>query len=441
MEGPLPKGIIPGGIVPGGPKPDTSLVPTPEPHSEPEKDPAYGWVMVWVCFLLGALAFGILGSVGVFLKPLVAEFGWSRGETSFGYSMLAFSSAIMGVAWGYVADRYGTERLIMAGVFAMVISLLGLSHLTELWHFYAAYFLFGAVAFSTFMGPLFGNVGHWFKRNPGMAMGIAAAGGALGQGVIPFIVRLLITEYDWRTAYFILAVTYLILAVPLAHLVRDPPSRKLAQSNAPVQLDPRYPLRSTEIMAWICIAVVFCCICMAVPIVHIVPLISDRGVSPETAASVLLVLMLAGVFGRIAGGKFADKLGPLPTFMLASAGQAILVVWFPHVESMAGVYVLAVAFGFCYSADMISILTCMRLMTPVHMAGRALGLGAAFGMVGMGLGGYLGGVLFDLQGNYDWAFTTAGLAGGVNFLILIGLTLRLKMARRSMAQTQTTTGG
>ena len=250
MEGPLPKGIVP-----GEPAPDPE--PDPAPTPAPEKDPVYGWVMVWVCFILGALAFGVLGSVGVFLKPLVAEFGWSRGQTSFGYSMLSFSSAIMGVAWGYVADRYGSERLIMAGVFAMVVSLLGLSHLTELWHFYAAYFLFGAVGFSTFMGPLFGNVGHWFKQNPGLALGIAAAGGAMGQGVIPFIVRLLITHYDWRTAYFVLAVAYLIVAVPLAHLVRDPSSRKQARSSAPEPLNPRYPLPAAEIMTWICVAVVF----------------------------------------------------------------------------------------------------------------------------------------------------------------------------------------
>jgi MFS family permease len=386
--------------------------------------------MVWVCFILGGLAFGVLGSVGVFLKPLVAEFGWSRGQTSFGYSMLSFSSAIMGVAWGYIADRYGSERLVMAGVFSMVVALLGLSHLTELWHFYAAYFLFGAVGFSTFMGPLFGNVGHWFKHNPGLAMGIAAAGGALGQGVIPFIVRLMISEYDWRTAYFVLAVAYLIIAVPLALAVKDPSSRRQVQTNAPARLDPRYPLPAMEIMGWICAAVIFCCITMAMPIVHVVPLISDRGIAPETAASVLLVLMLAGVAGRIAGGKFADLLGPLPTFVLASAGQTILVIWFPHIDSMIGIYLLAVFFGFAYSADMVSILTCMRLMTPVHLAGRALGLGTAFGMVGMGIGGYLGGVFYDLHGHYVWAFAAAGLSGGINLLILTGLTLRLRLARR-----------
>ena len=399
--------------------------------TEPEGDPVQGWVMVGVCFVLGGLAFGVLGSVGVFLKPLVAEFGWSRGQTAFGYSMLSFASAIMGVAWGYVADRYGSERLIMAGAFSMVVALLGLSHLSQLWHFYAAYFLFGAVGFSTFMGPLFGNVGHWFKHNPGLALGIAAAGGALGQAVIPFIVRLMISEYDWRTAYFVLAVAYLIIAVPLALAVKDPPSRKAVQTNVRVQTDPRYSLPPIEIMTWVCAAVIFCCITMSMPIVHLVPLISDRGIAPETAASVLLVLMLSGAAGRIAGGKFADLLGPLPTFMLASAGQTILVIWFPHIDSMIGIYILAVAFGFAYSADMVSIITCMRLMIPVHLAGRAIGLGTAFGMVGMGLGGYLGGALYDLHGDYVWAFAAAALSGGINLLILSGLVLRLGMARRN----------
>ena len=75
-------------------------------HSEElEKDPPYGWLMVFVVFSLSALSFGVVGSISVFLKPLSAEFGWGRGDTSLGYTAAAFSSALFGVLWGFVADK------------------------------------------------------------------------------------------------------------------------------------------------------------------------------------------------------------------------------------------------------------------------------------------------------------------------------------------------
>ena len=79
------------------------------------KDPAYGWVMVFAVFLLSALAFGALGSISVFLIPLSTEFGWSRGETSLGYTVISFSSALFGVLWGYIADRFGTRWFGLIG--------------------------------------------------------------------------------------------------------------------------------------------------------------------------------------------------------------------------------------------------------------------------------------------------------------------------------------
>ena len=94
---------------------------------EQPRDPAYGWVMVFVVFLLSALAFGALGSISVFLKPLVAEFGWSRGQTSFGYTVISFSSAVFGVLWGYIADRFGTRWFGLIAAFAMSGSLFALS--------------------------------------------------------------------------------------------------------------------------------------------------------------------------------------------------------------------------------------------------------------------------------------------------------------------------
>ena len=332
--------------------------------------------MVAVTFVLTGLAFGGLASVGVFLKPLAAEFGWSRGDISAGYTIVALSSALAGIGWGLLSDRIGARGPAVVGVLAMAVALLLLSRQASLWHFYALCFVYGALGHGAASVPLYANVGYWFARNPGLAMGAMAAGGAMGQGVVPFVARLLISEFDWQTAYMILAAGYLVIGLPITALVRDPPARlngMFGNSEEPDRSE--VPLAPREVITWISVAVIFCCTCMSVPIMHVVALVSDRGFTPEEAASVLLVLMIAGTLGRVLGGKLTDMIGALQAYMLMSFGQTVLVGWFPYVHSLSGTYALAAVFGIAYSGVMAGLLICLRVMVPARYAGRAMGIG------------------------------------------------------------------
>jgi MFS family permease len=386
-----------------------------------------GWRMVWITFVISGLAFGVLGSVGVFLKPLIAEFGWTRGEASFGYTAAAFSAATFGIVWGVVADRIGTRPLVLMGVVFLSLSLFVLSNQTALWQFYLGYGIFGALGLSSVTGPLYASIGHWFSRNAGLAMGVMASGAAVGQGAIPFIARYLITDYGWQTAYFAMACVYIVVGLPMALLIKDPPSRIAARKSKGAAADEQvFVLPPREIVTWISCAVVFCCICMSVPIVHVVAMTSDRGVDPQSAAAVLLLIMLAGAFGRILGGKVADMTGVLKAFLMMSLGQTVLVIWFPHVEALWLLYGFSILFGIFYSGVMATILVSLRVLVPARHAALAMGVGGFFGWAGMGLGGYFGGVIFDATGDYVWSFSTAALAGAVNLMILAALFLRVR---------------
>ncbi len=400
------------------------------------RDPAYGWVMVVVVLLLSALSLGGLGAVGVFLKPLAAEFGWGRGETALGYTAISIGAAVMGPIWGYMADKYGSRPLAFIGVGVLTLSMWLQSNTTSLWQFYASYLLFGGLGLSALGGPLLANVGFWFRRNPGLAIGLTTAGGALGQAIIPYGARLLISSYDWQTAYFAMAGLFLVVGLPLCFLVRESPWRLAQLGKDTAEETPHdFPLPPVEVISWICLAVVFCCICMAVPLVHVVAMVSDRGIQPETAASVFMVLMIAGIFGRILGGKACDLIGALPTYMIAAISQACLAFLFPHIASLTGLYVLAVLYGISYSAIMSSFMVCIRMMVPPGIAARGTGFVSSFGMLGMGIGGYAGGALFDVTGDYVWSYTAAGMAGLVNFGILCMFLLRIRLARQALQGT------
>ena len=389
-----------------------------------DKDPSYAWVMVACVFVLSALSFGTLASLSVFLKPLSLEFGWSRGQTSFGYTVISFASAAFGVFWGYIADKYGTRWFGIVAALMMSLSLFLLSKQTNIYHFYGFYFLFGAFGNAMVTAPLFANVGFWFRKNPGLALGITAAGGAVGQGLIPYFSGIIIESDGWQAAYYSMAIIYLLIAIPAALFIRESPWREQARTS--VEEEPRdFPLSEKEAITWLCSAVIFCCICMSVPIVHLVPLLTDAEFTIEFATSVLMVLMFCGAFGRILGGKLGDVIGALPAYILMSLGQTISVIWFPYVTNPIGLYLLAAFFGFTYSGVMSSILVTTRMVVSAKYAGRANSLGSFFGWTGMGMGGFFGGYFYDLYGDYFWSFAFASFMGVINLLVLFRFLARI----------------
>jgi MFS family permease len=389
--------------------------------------------MVFVVFLLSALAFGALGSISVFLKPLVTEFGWSRGQTSFGYTVISFSSAVFGVLWGYIADRFGTRWFGLIAAFAMSGSLFALSQQASILQFYGLYFLFGAFGNAMVTSPLFANVGFWFTHKPGLALGITASGGAVGQAVVPYLCALSLEQYGWQTTYMLSAACYLALALPVALLIRESPSREQARLQMVDEVR-TFPLSEREVIVWISVAIIFCCTCMSVPIVHLVPLLTDSGFSLDQATTVLMVLMFSGALGRILGGRLGDLIGALPSYMVMSAGQTLSVFWFPFLDSTAAIYFVAVVFGFTYSGVMSAILVCTRMMVSAKVAARAMSITSFFGWFGMGAGGFMGGYLFDLTGNYDAAFIGAMIVGFINLAILTLFALRIRRQSRGLVE-------
>ena len=385
----------------------------------------YGWAMVLVVFTLSGLAFGSMASISVFLKPVSLEFGWSRGQTSFAYTIASFASAAFGVIWGQVADKYGTKWFGLAGAISMSLTLLALSSLDSIYQFYLLYFLFGALGSALLFSPLYANVGFWFRENPGLALGIAASGGAVGQAFIPHLSGILILSYGWQSAYIYLALIYISISLPISLLIKESPWRVDARSDA-ISDERHFPLSEKAVVAWISFAVIFCCVCMSVPIMHLVPLLTDKGFSLEFSTFVLMLLMICGAFGRIFGGMLGDYIGALPGYFLMSLGQTIFVVWFPHLVSPLGIYVVAALFGFTYSGVMSSILVCTRMMVSAKFGARAMSLTSFFGWIGMGLGGFLGGYLFDIYGDYTWAFTIAGISGFINLIVLSFFFLQIR---------------
>jgi len=268
---------------------------------------------------LVAMNFGAFGSIPVFLKPVSEEFAWPRGATSLAYTVGTLAIASAGIVWARLADRRGTRPVVLVGALAQPAALFLLSGIGSLPEFYLFYMLLGGVGFAAVNVPIIANVGLWFTRNKGLALGIVSAGGALGQGVVPFVAAYLISASGWRRAYLTLSVAYLLVGPLLALLVRTPPPLSgPARGGAASGVDRPRSLSPVAAVTWLSAAAIFCCVTMAVPIVHTVSMLTDRGVPYANAVLVFFVIMASGVFGRVVLGRLTDRLGGLRAYLLTS---------------------------------------------------------------------------------------------------------------------------
>jgi MFS family permease len=330
---------------------------------------------------------------------------------------------------GIANDRLDSRPITVFGTLAMGAGLVAVGWQSDLGAIQVIYLAIGVFGFACVYTPVLATVGLWFDKGRGLAMGIVTAGGALGQGIMPGLMQPMITAYGWRMAFIVVGIGYLLVIAPLMWLIAKP--EHVAQTSGPraPAHDTSWPMPPAIGIAWLSLAGLFCCASMAVPLVHLVALLADRGLSDSLTASLILVVMLSAAGGRIVFGLFADRHGVLAAYALAVLSQTATVYWFVPLSSLAWLWGLAALFGFGFGGVMTTLLLCARAAAPARMSGLATSLVTLFAWVGMGLGGYQGGYCFDVTGTYTASFVGAALAGVLNLLVIAGLALHLRSYR------------
>jgi MFS family permease len=326
---------------------------------------------------------------------------------------------------GPLADRKGTRPVVLFGVSVLGICYLAASAMTSLWQFYALFFVAGFFGAGAIFPPLMAAVGNWFFVGAGVAIGIASAGQALGQGAVPFVSSLLIERFGISGAFTAIGGFMLVTLVPLTILLRQPPAIGIVQQgiNA-AEENPDIPPK--VVIGTLSAAIILCCICMSVPLMHLVPLIQDRGFAPESAGSVIFVMLLVAIVGRLAFGKLADMVGAVPAYMTATAWMTLMVFGFVYIESLQTFYVYSIVYGFGYAGVMTGVLVSIRVLTPPSRRASAFGIVTMFGWFGHAIGGYQGGALYDVTGDYTTSYAVAAIAGILNLIIVSSLLRKTK---------------
>lgn len=386
--------------------------------TEQSSRPAYRWIIVFAAAAILAIAMGaIVNGMSAFIVPMQERFGWTRGEAALinlaGLVGLAFG----GVVSGRLADRIGARPVILLGVVVLGLCYLAAYFLSSLWQFYAVFAIAGFLGAGAIFAPVMALVGNWFAAGAGLAIGIVSAGQALGQGGVPFASSFLIEAYGVQGALGITGAVMLAVMVPLSWLMR-PAAVEAARPVAANADAEATTLPYNVVIVRMSAAIILCCTCMSVPLMHLVPLVQDAGFPAEDASSVIFAMMVSAIFGRVAFGKLADMIGAVRAYMTATAWMTAMVFGFVWLESLRVFYVYAIVYGFGYAGVMTGVLTTIRALTPAQRLGAAMGIIGMFGWFGHATGGYLGGLLHDITGAHDAAYAVAAVAGLLNLIIV-----------------------
>jgi MFS family permease len=334
--------------------------------------------------------------------------------------------AIGGLVWGRLSDRMDIRALLVVGASGMVGSLLTMSSLQSLPAFYLAHVVYGGLGFSVLYAALLSTSAEWFPTHRGLITGLVTAGGAAGQGLLPFIASILIDAFGWRWAFVGLSCAILVtlaLALPALRWPQGTSAPLIAESSSLEST--RRPAVTVYLLA---VAAFFCCMCMGVPVVHMASLIGAVCGSPNVGVDSLLTAMIAGAIGRVFFGSIADRIGPLKAYALASSIQTACVLAFPLLGDAPSFMLLSALFGFGFAGNMTCLSLCVRQAVPANRFGGSIGFVMMVAWVGMACGGYMGGVLFDRSLSYTLSFLLAGAAGLLNLAVLAALATMMAFA-------------
>ncbi|MBI3109076.1 MAG: MFS transporter [Candidatus Rokubacteria bacterium] len=405
--------------------------------------PPYRWVILGAAFLIITMSIGTLFTLAVFLQPMEQSLGWSRASLS---AIGFFNWIVMGAGGfvaGYVSDRFGTRIVVLVGSVLLGLGLVLSSQVTAIWHFYVTFGLMVGGGVSAFYVPLTVSAVKWFGGSRGMAAAVVSAGNGLGILALSPLSRWLINEYEWRTAFVVLGDMAWLIVIPAALLLRNPPAPATDDSNwgsagamswPPQMVDAgARNLAATPGMAalglwrswpfWaIALTHFACCTAHSGPLFHIVSHAIDLGISKMAAAGILGASGFSSIFGRIGLGMVADRVGAKPTLLAALALQAVMISSFLFTTDLGAMYGLALVFGVAYGGAM----PLYALVTREYFGERVMGTayGAVFfiSCVGMGLGSYAGGAIYDALGSYRWLFLGSFAIG--TMAVVLGATLR-----------------
>jgi MFS family permease len=394
-----------------------------ESHQTTSPEPRffYGYIVVAASLLIILLTYGMRTSFGVFFKPMINEFDWTRALTSGAVTLSMVMQGLWGILMGRLNDRFGSRAVITLCCLISGVGLLLMYLIDSAWQLYLFYGVIFGIGMGGVFVALFSTVARWFVKQRGIMTGIVAAGIGAGTLIMAPVSDWLISLYDWRVSYLILGSVAMVIGIITAQFLRRDPAQmglvpygqneNVAENtshNAAGGLSLKETVSTRQF--WM-VSIVFFSLGYSIfaVTVHIVPHIIDLRISATTAAIILAVSGGMQVVGGILLGGIADKIGNRRVLVIGFVLLAVAMFWLLPIRSVWMFYLFAVIYGMGVNGGGIMEPIIVAELFGMKSHGLILGVVSFVFTIGGAVGPLVTGYLFDLTGNYQTAFLVCAI--------------------------------
>lgn len=386
----------------------------------------------WIIVILSAMLLMCSGiysyTFGVFFKPIAGEFEWSRAVMSGAYAIRSLVVAAFVVPVGYLADRYGPRKVLLPCFLLLGISMIASVSVSTIWQLFLVQGLGIGIGCSGPFVCVTSTVVKWHEKRRGLALGIATAGTGLSSIIFPLVAANLIEVQGWRFAISVIGAIILAIGIPASLFMKDPPDLLKQKSTSGIttrrglfegwRLLPQF-LKNPVFLALMLMFLLFNAVGNML-FNHLVNYATDIGIATLAAAAMMSAMGVASTTGRLGMGAISDRIG---TKADASICCILLAISYVLLISKVPVlmWVAVVLFGIGYGGSVPLIAAIMGERVGIEKLAMATGVSTMGAFIGAALGPWLGGLIFDISGNYLWALILSVVFSIVALIIILRL--------------------
>ncbi|MCX7379629.1 MAG: MFS transporter [Alphaproteobacteria bacterium] len=384
------------------------------------------WRVAWAVLAILSVIHGTPLVLVVALKSIAADLEVPRSVPALAAALQSFGAGLGGIMLGWIADRVGARAMAVFGALAVAAGLLVATQ-GGTWGLYLGFgVLVGLLGNGALGAPLLIYVSRWFDRRRGTALALVSAGQYVAGTLWPTLFERGLEHWGWRATAWAFAAVVAGVTIPIALLFLRPPPvipEGGHHGGDPIPGARVLGLPPNLVLFLLSLGIFLCCVPMAQPTVHLVSFCTDLGISPTRSAAMLSVLLACAFVSRQFWGWLADRIGGLRAILLGSICQTIALALFLSTQDEAGLFAVAAAFGLGFAGLVPNYILAARALFPAAEAGWRIPLMMFGGLLGMAVGGWMGGLVYDMAGSYAPSFAI-GVAANIANIAVIGFLVR-----------------
>ena len=394
----------------------------------------FAWVVVLIASIIQMVGSTIRNVFGVMVQPMSETFGWSQGEIGLGYAIAALCTAFFSPIAGILGDIFGAKKTMIFGTFLFLIGMLLTANSSTILEFYFAYGIVLGVAQSIYLVPIVPAVVGWFKRGTGIGTGSMMVAWSVGPALSIQALAICFENFGWQNTFMIFGIFGTLIIFICLLFFSDSPEKKgvkpygwlSSDGNSDDSVTKWSKLNQKIIFKtdsfWHLINIHFWgCVGHAVILVAVIPMAVNQGLTLVQASGILSIIAVVSISSRFAAPIIGDKFGSKPIIFLSFLGQGLSVLILLGANSVFDFYLFAVMFGIPYGGEGTVIPVINKQYYGRFPMGTTYGWQLFGAGIGMAIGGFVPGILFDYLGNYNfaiWVSSLSSLWGAVIVLML-----------------------